>query len=160
MEFYFLFSIFNEGVTTKFGREVFRKYIHRMNIKNDEGIEGLENALRKDTSFYWGDSVKLVDALIIKLAHETGVSEEVVWGAIVRGMFEGIDLDSAPLSDLFSEIIVPNFIDKLAIMDHLTITDLVKELALPEQTPPQQTVVAKLIAWLSRTEVWKKLNNG
>lgn len=151
-----LFSIFNEGITTKFGREVFRKYVHRMNIKNDEGVEGLENALRKDTSFYWGDSVKLVDAFIAKLSHETGVSEEVVWGAIVRGMFEGIDLDSAPLSDLFSEIIAPNFIDKLATMDALTIDGLIKELALPEQTPPPQTVVAKLLAWLSRAEIWKK----
>lgn len=155
-----LFSIFNEGVTTKFGREVFREYVHRTNIKNDEGVEGLENALRKDTSFFWGDSVRLVDALITKLSYETGVSKEVVWGAIVRGMFEGIDLDSTPLNDLFSEIIAPNFIDKLATMDDLTIEGLIEELALSEQTPPPQSVVAKLVAWLSRTDVFRKLNNG
>lgn len=42
-----LFSIFNEGVTTKFGREVFRKYVHRTNIKNDKGSKGWKTLFEK-----------------------------------------------------------------------------------------------------------------
>lgn len=147
----FFFSLFNEGVTEKFSREVFREYVHRTGMRDKEGIAAIERAFQTDQIFYYGLPVKFVDALTLKIAYEASVDDDVVWRAIIRGMYEGEDLENSELKDFFSEIIGPNFIDSLATAEEDNLEALLKTLALPVSASPlPQTIKERVMSWLKR----------
>jgi len=106
------YSLFDEGVTEKIARELVIKYL--------ESHPNLED-LNKRKKIYEDDSkpkvynlaVSLVEAMIVKIANETGVSREMVWQAIVRGKIEGEDLGDADFREMFSEVFTSQFLKDL-----------------------------------------------
>ncbi len=140
------FFLFNEAVTEKFAREVFSEYARAVNYVDEKKISALE-AVWKDNpeALFYSQEIALLDALIAKISRETGIGEKLVWRSIVRGAFEGENFKDPELVKLFSEIIGPDFLEKLSKKEH--ITALTESLA-PLEPDKKENVRKKIIEWL------------
>lgn len=149
----FFFYLFNEGVTEKLSREVFREYAQGSGFPDGVAVATIERAfIEKSTEVPYGVPVKFVEALIAKLHHETGVDQKLVWQALIRGMYEGEEFRDQELRSMFAEVISTDFLDKLSRADYPhQLEELLGELAVPQtaiQTVPSTR--QKLRSWLDR----------
>ena len=147
-----IFYLFNEGVTEKLGREVFREYLRITNYPDKEVVSAFERALtEKPNEMPYGVPVKFVDMLIVKICHETGVSNELVWNALVRGMYEGEEFNDPKLRELFAEMILPDFLDKLSQANSISqIEELMDTLVLSEKDASGiESIKQKILSWLN-----------
>ena len=110
------FGMFEEGVTEKLSRQLGRKYIDTQpDLASAEARQGLREYYENDSKAKTYDlAVSFVEAFIARLSHESGVLEETVWGAIIRGKFEGADLSDTDFAVLFSEMFGDKFLERLA----------------------------------------------
>lgn len=152
----FLFDLFDEGVTEKLGREVFIEYV------TSSGFFGRKEL---ETFFAKGDELKMpyavpykfVEALITRMSHETGIDQDIVWQAIIRGQREGENLMRQDLQEFFSEMISPDFLSRLALIkSDEEFEDLLQELKVQgasegDSPYPHDEVGKKFFAWLKDT---------
>lgn len=106
------FRLFNEGVTEKLSREVVAKYIKQV------GMTGVITS-NIDTFFKMGggsyeDEVRLIDVIIKRIADDTKVHPDVVWGSIVRGYFRGLNIADINFSNELASSIPINVQEKIA----------------------------------------------
>lgn len=140
------FLMFNEAVTEKFAREVFSEYARAVHYTDEKKIAALEAVWEDnpEASFY-PKEIALLDALIAKISRETGIDAKLVWRSIVRGAFEGENLEDPELVMLFSEIIGPDFLEKLSKGESTTV--LTESLA-PLEPDRKEKIRKKIIKWL------------
>jgi hypothetical protein len=102
-----LFSMFDEGVTEKMGREVARKYAEtHPDFANKYSKISYESAYQGPVDF--------VHAFIRRLSREIGFSEDTVWQAIIRSKVEGFDFFEKEIREMFGDMFGEQFLDNLA----------------------------------------------
>ncbi|TSC72910.1 MAG: hypothetical protein G01um101470_264 [Parcubacteria group bacterium Gr01-1014_70] len=120
------FELFNEGVTQKRARKMLVEYLRRTNHGDVDAVAHFTQVL--DVYDPYNKAIRVVEALTRRLALTNGVSEESVWGALMRGYFEGEDLLREDFKEWFGEILPPDFMDRLMMADEEEMTVLLEEL--------------------------------
>ena len=111
-----LLRAFNEGVVERLAQEVFNRYLQADpafadNAQKSFYFERLKEHPESLTDY--ASAVRFVEVLSKKIAQEVGVSEQLVWQALIRGLFEGEDFDSPELQSDFEDIFPESFLEKL-----------------------------------------------
>ena len=115
-----LFRRFNEGVNEKLSREVLLVYLERHpDFATPEEIELLKRYYAEDPHelvmgkwpLMYHRNVALVDHLIARISIETEVPQDVVWGSIVNGAYNGLDL--MELQGEFEEMFSPGILERI-----------------------------------------------
>ncbi|HEY4510368.1 MAG TPA: hypothetical protein VJJ73_00845 [Candidatus Paceibacterota bacterium] len=141
------YCLFDEGVTEKITQELTVDYFK----SHPDSYE-----YKKAQAYYDSDETKksyilptsLVDAMISKIANETGFSKQMVWQAIVRGKIEGEDLSDPDFESMFAEIFTPDFIRSLAEAteeDELRLISMIESLDLEKNDPDLLARIKKRI---------------
>ena len=106
---------FNEGVTDKISKDVFRSYIHRIpttdietgkRIKEDGYVSGYPLA------------VLFVEGFCKRIARESSVPEDVVWGSLTRSYLHNENFDDVEVRDLLKEFFSESFLKRLKQTDY------------------------------------------
>lgn len=114
------FELFEEGVTELLSRRTVREYLksHKDYASPEEIAEYIkimdDDSVRKSYDL----SVSFVEAFIEKLAHQTGVSKDTVWGAVLRGKFEGEDMTDPEFGVLAAGVFDAGMLERLAVLNH------------------------------------------
>ena len=125
-----VFELFNEGVTEKRARKMFREYLRRTGRGDADKVKRFEQYI--DINHPYNRATQVTEALTRRLAAANGITEEAAEGAIMRGYYEGEDLLRKDFQEWFQEMLPPGFIDKLRVADDNDMKVLLKEL---EQMP-------------------------
>ena len=107
----FKFVALNEAVSEKLAREILREYLNSTSLANREEIENFFKAVE---NFRISAFVKLIDAFIAKVNSKTGINQDTVWQAFIRGQREGLDLMEENLMKMFKGVFTKKFIVKLS----------------------------------------------
>jgi hypothetical protein len=105
------FRMLNEAITDVIGERVFKEYLNRRRIVDvripDREVRGSD----------WYDSYVLpravLSALTKRIARQFEVPDDVVENAFIRAAFEGEDLSSNEVCELFEESVSPEFFARL-----------------------------------------------
>lgn len=170
------FHFFDEGVTEKLARELAVRYLEQQKMLGQYDLlspEDLDRAIDIYKNFptfgrrngdevtysYQDASVEVVNAFIDRISNDSGLSAKMVWESIIRSQFEGEDLSSQEMKELFETFFSPAFAEKLANLDGSEMLDLINEIRQQPEvvTPGAETVSPnkkqiikknKLIGWL------------
>ncbi len=123
-----LFRLFNEGVTQKLGLEIFNEYVHAKNLLKREEL-GRFNRFHQEND----PTITFVNTLIERLSYETGVSKEAAWHSMIRGAYEGENLQDPELERLFEELLSRDIIGEITTANIEDLKRLTKILQLPEK---------------------------
>ena len=132
-----IYSLFNEAVTEKISREVFKDYIlGNQKIVTKEAAESYLNRLSNEAGDiekykHYGPEVILLDQMISKMAEELEISQESIWHSIKRGYFEeGSSIFEDPeVIAGFADIFSKDFLENLSKYGY----DNVDELMFPDK---------------------------
>ena len=115
------FRMFDEGINEKLAREIILEYLEsHPDFTDAEKIDQFRQVYQDEHKYKSYElQVFFINKLITKLSVETGVSENAVWEALVRGKFEGEDFSSDEVKDLFSETFSSDFLDKLSKINNV-----------------------------------------
>ncbi|MBX4204790.1 MAG: hypothetical protein KW788_01215 [Candidatus Doudnabacteria bacterium] len=105
------FALFDEGVTELLAREVTRDYL-KSHPEFENGNE-IKRYFDPANNRPYQIPVFFVEALIEKIVHETGVSRDTVWGAIIRGKLEGENLANEDFRELAAEVLGKSMLEGL-----------------------------------------------
>lgn len=133
----------NEGVTEKLAREIFAEYIQSTGEISEDEKRDFEESCRRIPVY--AENVWMVESLVDRLALETGVSKNKVWQALIRGAYQGVQLDDPELKELIVNTLGIEFFDRLKSIDHdiekratYKVDELIRELREP--IDPGETV--------------------
>jgi hypothetical protein len=165
-----LFTMFDEGVTEKLARELAIKYMEQEKVlgKTDflksEEIDQATNTFSKtflykldgnlSTGAFIEDlAVDLVNAFIAKVSREAGVPQKMVWESIIRGQYEGEDMDSFETKQLLAETVSPGFAERLRDADTdqklLDLVNELKQISRPKREElKKRGLVSRVMKWL------------
>lgn len=132
------YSLFEEGLTEKLGREVYLRYVAS---HPDQFNSHAPEVMKIHTN-----SVKFVEGLIKLIAHHSGFEEDMVWDALVRDKLEARGFDDPELQDLMAEI-DPELLSKIANVKH---PDNFRKLTKNLDQPNKTSWVNRFTAWLQR----------
>jgi hypothetical protein len=118
------FHFLNEAVTEKLSREICARYIKEVGWPGatDEDIKVFIQKLtaepnpddEDDFKLSYSVEVEFLNALIQRLAEKHSLPKETIWGAFVRGFFEGQSLDEETVKQLFDETFDSDFLEELS----------------------------------------------
>lgn len=111
-----LFRALNEGVVERFAQEILNRYISADSTFADDSQRSLYTERSRENPKLLTDyvnEVNLVEILLKKIAQEVGVSEQLVWQALIRGLLEGEDFKDPQLKADFTDIFPNDFLEKL-----------------------------------------------
>lgn len=144
-----LYDLFNEGVTEKLSREVFSEYVRRIGRFDKKDIQRYENAwYERPEEMSYEIPMELVETFINKISDAAGIGRKTVWHALIRGMYEGEEFQDQELRTLFSELIAPDFLNRLAQANTARLRKLILELREEKISKPEKI---KLRGWFKRT---------
>ena len=107
------FELFDEGVTEKLSRELVVSYFGGHTDLGD--VKAVRSFYEDDDKVkHYNLGVSLVEAMMAKIANESGVSGDMVWQSIIRGKIDGENLSDNDFKDLFAETFTEKFIEDLA----------------------------------------------
>ena len=111
-----LLRAFNEGVVERLAQEVFNRYLQADPVFADDTQKSFYFERLKEhpelLTDYTG-TVRFVEVLSKRIAQEVGVSEQLVWQALIRGLIEGENFDDFQLQTDFEDMFPKNFLEKL-----------------------------------------------
>lgn len=114
------FFKFNEGVTDKLARELYREYAHNTGSATDADVENylthLDTSPRAEEYMYKRE-IALVDALVDRIAAEVGVPRDIVWKALSRDFFRNERIDGDDFEELAKGILPNHFLEDLSHAD-------------------------------------------
>lgn len=137
------YTLFEEGMTDKLALEVYGKYCAAKGLKGGE-YENIVKFIRENPGSPYRDAITFIDIFIKRLAAESGTSEELVWGGLVRGKLEGTDLDDKEFEQLFSEMFSDRFLSLLAKDNFAELEKELKEKPSAEQAKPKRSLTSLL----------------
>jgi hypothetical protein len=148
----FFFELFDEGVTQRYTGEVLEEYLQATGAPAELRTRFERLFAGKDREqIGYALPMRFVDALIARLAHETGVPETNVWDAILRGKLEGHDLFDEEFAASFAELVGPDVLPRLMHAtrenesdSNRTLRELTDKLMKPFAAP-QRSFLASLI---------------
>ena len=111
-----LLRAFNEGVVERLAQEVFNRYLQADPIFADDAQKSLyfERSREHPESLTdYTSAVRFVEVLSKRIAQEVGVSEQLVWQALIRGLLEGENFDDPQLQKDFEDMFPKDFLEKL-----------------------------------------------
>lgn len=130
-----LFNAFDEGITEKIAREIFFQYLkEHPDFTSSESINQFKNKffVNNGEERRYTTLVELVEAFIAKISEVAGVQNKVVWQALLKAKFEGIDFEDNELQQLFAEMVDDSFLDLLsAVNTNQEVKALINDLKLP-----------------------------
>jgi hypothetical protein len=109
-----IFGLFNEGVIEKSARRVTNEYLAQTGWKQSDIAAYQENTAKNLKDLPYSEEIELVDLIIAKIAQTTGVPEETVFQALVRGLMEGEIFADKEVQELFRETFDDDFLRKLS----------------------------------------------
>ncbi len=109
-----IFHQLNEGIVEVFASSVMDEYLKRIPKKNEAEDTYKKNKLERSRSFPYPDAQKMVNLIISTLSKKKGVSKEVVFHALIRGLIEGETFESDEVQDMFREAFDDDFLRDLS----------------------------------------------
>ncbi|MBI2356152.1 MAG: hypothetical protein HYV13_03030 [Candidatus Doudnabacteria bacterium] len=125
-----VFYLLNEGVTEKLAREIFEKYANVKDMDVKEHGKKV-NDEKNPENYYYPIPVRFVEALVDRIAKETGLESKMVWESFVRAAYTGEDMENPELRQAFAETISDDFLSRLSrleIGDEEQMLELIEEL--------------------------------
>lgn len=135
----------DEAVTEKFSRAVFLEYVskHADFVDPKIALKWQEFFKSYSEGMPYSQEVQMLDALIARIARETGVDPETVWHAVLMGKLKGENLFDAELRLAFEEIFDADFLEELAYFHNAS--DKNRQLFIDKINSDQVTGVIKKI---------------
>ncbi len=88
--------------------------------------------------------VDLLEALIKRLSIETGLSQKMIWQAMIRSKLEGFSFFEDEMKELFDELVGPDFAVKLRSVNTLSglrdLTKMIESVPGSSSTLPQKII--------------------
>jgi hypothetical protein len=104
---------FDEGVTDKLAREITRQYLLDHGWSEQKVKEAYGEVIEVYDAGRYGSYIRLVEALVKKIAKDVHQSQEVVWESIVRGKMEGERFEEQEVVQLFRDAVGEGFLEQL-----------------------------------------------
>ncbi|MDP1688688.1 MAG: hypothetical protein Q8L47_00975 [bacterium] len=111
---YTLFGVLNEGVVEKLARQLTLLYLPQSGMPKDDINQYKNNIEGKHDELVYSYEVALIDAIVKKIVSVSQINEDVVWGALVRGLFEGETFSDPEVKKLFEETFGSDFLVELS----------------------------------------------
>ncbi len=102
----YFFELFDEGVTQRYTGEVLQEYLRATGAPADIA-EQFDRMFRPNARIQVGYALpmRFVETLAARLSHETGIPQDNVWDAILRGKLEGHDLFDDEFARSLAELV-------------------------------------------------------
>lgn len=147
------FEGFDEGVTERYARQrvLFRYLEQHPEFGSEKQILKLRKVLHeKGNDSFYENELELVNAFIKKMAFLTGFDEEFVWEAIIQGKFAGEPLNDPETSELFRDLLGPDFVSRLASLrgNSSRTRTMTKNLRRGMPLRERGSLASRALAWL------------
>lgn len=152
------YTMFDEGVTEKWSRQIYQEYLQaHPDLADPESVKRFQNMISTDGwAKVYDLEISLVEAMMAKLAKETGVSTETVWQAILRSKLEGEDLDHPDFQELAKQFFSDKVLQGIKSADSgyhsMEAIPLIKDIDLDSIDPDLK---ARIDARILAAQAWK-----
>lgn len=113
-----IFTLLNEAITEKLAREIIIEYLDQSQVEDEETENKFRQTLASaNESLSYQEEIALLNGITERLAQNADISQDKVWKALIRAMFEGETFEDNEVRELFDQGFGPNFLLDLSRLD-------------------------------------------